>query len=159
MSPVDYFVDLLFRPPAGATTAGGQRSPQSAAVGAGAGGITPSLSQEERAEASRILIRGMSQAALENDDRAYLAQLVSARTGLPADEAQRRVVSVENKAREAVKETADKTAKAGAYFSFWTFMSLLFGGAAATLAAMLGGQIRDAEGHFVKAPPVMAELA
>jgi hypothetical protein len=49
------------------------------------------------------------------------------------------------KAREAVKETADKAAKAGAYFSFWTFMSMLFGGVAATLAGMLGGQLRDAE--------------
>src|SRR5215510_1217403 len=48
----------------------------------------------------------------------------------------------------AAKEAADKTAKAGAYFSFWTFMSLLFGGVAATLAGMLGGQLRDAEGRL-----------
>ena len=55
---------------------------------------------------------------------------------------------VEAKARAAAKEAADKTAKAGAYFSFWTFMSLLFGGVAATLAGMLGGQLRDAEGRL-----------
>ena len=76
----------------------------------------------------------------------YLAQLVSARTGLGPDEAQRRVADVEAKARETIKETADKAAKAGAYFSFWMFMSLLFGGTAATLAGMLGGQLRDDEG-------------
>jgi hypothetical protein len=35
--------------------------------------------------------------------------------------------------------------KAAAYFSFWTFMALLFGGAAATLGGILGGQLRDAE--------------
>jgi len=73
--------------------------------------------------------------------------VVSARTGLPKDEAERRVAEVESKAREAVKDTADKTAKAGAYFSFWTFMSLLFGAVVATLAGMLGGQLRDAEGR------------
>ena len=57
------------------------------------------------------------------------------------------VAEVEGKAREAVKQAADATAKAGAMLSFWTFMSLLFGGAAATLAGMLGGQLRDAGGR------------
>jgi hypothetical protein len=99
----------------------------------------------------RILARGVSQGQLDDSDRAYLAQLVSARVGLPRDEAERRVADVETKAREAVKEAADKTAKAGAMFSFWTFMSLLFGAAAATLAGVLGGQLRDAEGRGAKA--------
>jgi hypothetical protein len=63
------------------------------------------------------------------------------------DEAQRRVTETETKARDNVKEAADKAAKTGAYFSFWTFMSLLFGAVAATLAGMLGGQLRDAEGR------------
>ena len=76
--------------------------------------------------------------------------MVSARTGLPPDESQRRVATAESKAREAVKEAADKTAKAGAYFSFWTFMSLLLGGVAATLAGVLGGQLRDAEGRLAQ---------
>ena len=53
------------------------------------------------------------------------------------------------KAREAVKQAADAVAKAGAMLSFWTFMSLLFGGAAATLAGILGGQLRDADGRMV----------
>jgi hypothetical protein len=117
-----------------------------------AGGTAPAnrqpLSAETRAEVSRILGRSVAQGKLDDADRAYLAQIVSARTGLPQDAAQQRVAMVETKAREAVKEAADKTAKAGAYFSFWTFMSLLFGGAAATLAGMLGGQLRDAEGRL-----------
>ena len=77
--------------------------------------------------------------------RTYLAQLVSMRSGLPQDEAFQRVTMVENDAREAIKSAADKAATAGAFFSFWTFMALLFGGAAATLAGILGGQIRDEE--------------
>jgi hypothetical protein len=52
---------------------------------------------------------------------------------------------VENQARDTVKQAADKAAKAGAFLSFWTFMSLLFGGAAAVLGGMLGGEIRDGD--------------
>ena len=50
-----------------------------------------------------------------------------------------------------MKDAADKTAKTGAYVSFWTFMSLLFGAAAATLAGILGGQLRDTEGRLAPA--------
>jgi hypothetical protein len=144
----DYFVDLLFRPAPRPANAERQASPDT--VGAAPAGARPALDAETRAEVTRILARGVSQAALDENDRAYLAQVVSARTGLPPDEAQRRVATAESKAREAVKEAADKTAKAGAYFSFWTFMSLLLGGAAATLAGVLGGQLRDAEGRLAQ---------
>jgi hypothetical protein len=113
--------------------------------------MQPTLSADTRAEVTRILIRGVGQAALDDNDRAYLAQVISGRTGLAPEEAQRRVAMVESKARETVKEAADKTAKAGAYFSFWTFMSLLFGAAAATLAGILGGQLRDDDGRLVQA--------
>jgi hypothetical protein len=146
---VDYFVDLMFRPNPGAPNATAQGGTDT--VGAAAAGAQPALNAETRAEASRILVRGVSRGALDDNDRAYLAQVVAARTGLAPDEAQRRVATVESKARDLVKEAADKTAKAGAYFSFWTFMSLLFGGAAATLAGMLGGQLRDAEGRLAQA--------
>jgi hypothetical protein len=142
----DYFVDLLFRPGPAPATANAPRP--SDTVGVAAAGAQPALSAETRAEATRVLVRSVAQGRLDDNDRAYLAQVISARTGLPPDEAQRRVTEVEGKAREAAKEAADKTAKAGAYFSFWTFMSLLFGGAAATLAGMLGGQLRDAEGRM-----------
>jgi hypothetical protein len=142
----DYFVDLLFRPDPAPATANAPRP--SDTVGVAAAGAQPALSAETRAEATRVLVRSIAQGRLDDGDRAYLAQVVSARTGLPPDEAQRRVTEVEGKARAAAKEAADKTAKAGAYFSFWTFMSLLFGGAAATLAGMLGGQLRDAEGRM-----------
>jgi hypothetical protein len=142
----DYFVDLLFRPGPAPATANAPRP--SDTVGVAAAGAQPALNTETRAEATRVLVRSIAQGRLDDNDRAYLAQVVSARTGLPPDEAQRRVAEVEGKARAAAKEAADKTAKAGAYFSFWTFMSLLFGGVAATLAGMLGGQLRDAEGRL-----------
>jgi hypothetical protein len=141
-APAEYFVDLLFRPGPGAATAGGQR-PASDTVGIAPAGAQPALSSEARAEVNRILVRSVAQGRLDDNDRAYLARVVAARTGLSPDEAQRRVGEVESKARDA----ADKVAKAGAYLSFWTFMALLFGGTAATLAGMLGGSLRDAEGR------------
>jgi hypothetical protein len=141
-APTEYFVDLLFRPGPGAATANGQR-PASDTVGLAPAGAQPALSNEARAEVNRVLVRSVAQGRLDDSDRAYLAQVVAARTGLSPDEAQRRVAEVESKARDA----ADKATKAGAYLSFWTFMALLFGGTAATLAGMLGGSLRDAEGR------------
>ena len=117
---------------------------EAATVGAASSRPQQPLDAQTRAEINRILARSVIQTQLDDSDRTYLAQLVASRTGLSADEAQKRVGDVENKARDA----ADKTAKAGALFAFWTFMSLLFGGTAATLAGMLGGQLRDAEGRF-----------
>ena len=136
----DYFVDLLFRPAPSTATAGNQR-PSTDTVGIAPAGSQPALSSEARAEVGRILARSVAQARVDDSDRAYLAQVVATRTGLSQEEAQRRVSEVEAKARDA----ADTTAKAVAYFSFWTFMALLFGGAAATLGGILGGQLRDAE--------------
>ena len=141
-APTDYFVDLLFRPSPSTATAAGQR-PGTETVGIAAAGGQPALSSEARAEITRILARSVAQGRIDDSDRAYLAHVVAMRTGLSPDEAQRRVSEVETKARDA----ADKVAKAGAYFSFWVFMALLFGGTAATLAGILGGQLRDAEGR------------
>jgi hypothetical protein len=144
---VDYFVDAMFRPALNGSMAGGGQAPTSAptTVGIGAAGAQPALSPEARAEVSRIVARSVAQGRLDDNDKVYLAQMVSARTGLPPDEAQRRVTETEAKARDNAKDIADKAAKTGAYLSFWTFMSLLFGVVAATLAGMLGGQLRDAE--------------
>ena len=154
-APLDYFVDALFRPAPGAAPAQDQQPQAPATVGTAAIAAQP-LNTESRAEVTRILARGVSEGKLGDNDRAYLAQLVSMRSGLPQDEASQRVTMVENDAREAIKSAADKAATAGAFFSFWTFMALLFGGAAATLAGILGGQIRDEEIRLTEANPSLA---
>ena len=58
-------------------------------------------------------------------------------------ESEQGVGEVESRAREAVKQAAESARKATSYLSFWTFMSLLFGAVAATLGALLGGELRD----------------
>jgi hypothetical protein len=39
---------------------------------------------------------------------------------------------------------------AAAYLSFWTFMALLFGAVAATLAGILGGELRDEDPEITR---------
>src|SRR5262249_28667403 len=131
--------------PASATAGGAPAPSEPGTVGVNTTATPAPLSNETRAEVTRIVLRGLAQGRLDDADRAYLAQVVSARSGMPVEAAGRRVNEVETKARESVKEAADKAAKAGAMFSFWAFMSLLFGGAAATIAGMVGGQLRDEE--------------
>ena len=46
-------------------------------------------------------------------------------------------------AKQDATQAADAARKAAAYVSFWTFMSLLFGAACATLGGVLGGDLRD----------------
>jgi len=129
-----YFVDLLFRP---------ARAPQGSQAAAAPAASSNPTADQTRAEATRLVDRGIAQGGLNDSDRAYLAQLVAQR--MSPDEATRRVTDVENQARDTVKQAADKAAKADAFLSFWTFMSLLFGGAAAVLGGMLGGEIRDGD--------------
>jgi hypothetical protein len=142
-SPINYYVDRIFRgTPSGAQSAGAPNAT------VGVGGSQSSLTNAQRLEATRIMLNGIRNGSIPDADRDYLAQLVAARTGMPQDEAARRVTEVQNQAVAAVRETADNARKAGAYLSFWSFMALLFGAVAATLAGILGGQLRD---DYVKA--------
>jgi hypothetical protein len=99
-----------------------------------------------RAQSTRILLKGLQDGDIAAPDKTYLAQLVSARTGLSQDEAEKRVdaviaqvKAVEVKARQA----ADTARKAGAYLSIFTSLSMLVGAFIACVAAALGGQQRD----------------
>jgi hypothetical protein len=44
---------------------------------------------------------------------------------------------------QTVTTMTEEARKAAAYFSFWSFVALLFGAVAATLAGILGGELRD----------------
>jgi hypothetical protein len=46
-------------------------------------------------------------------------------------------------AADAAATLTDEARKAAAYTSFWSFLALLFGAVAATLAGILGGELRD----------------
>jgi hypothetical protein len=96
--------------------------------------------QAANGEASRLMARGLAPGGeFTTSDRTRLAQLVSARTGLPQAEAEQRV----NTAITQAKIAADEARKAAAKLAFWFAGALLAGGLSAGLAAVEGGRLRD----------------
>ena len=144
-----YDIDKLFRPGSGGAAPG----PAGAAAGStsnAAGSPAPGMdmSSDPRVEAVYIAFHAAANPnqGISADDRAYLAQLVQAQTGVTPDEAQKRVddfvtatVNAENKARAAV----DAARKAAAEASIFTALALLVGAFIASVSAALGGRLRD----------------
>jgi hypothetical protein len=94
---------------------------------------------DARAEAGRILMTGLGRRDIASDDRTYLTRVVSARTGLNANDAGQRVSQVVAEARQA-----NRQARASAIIiGFMTAASLAAGAAAAWFAAEIGGRHRD----------------
>jgi hypothetical protein len=136
--PMGAVLDTLLRPasvaqatpPAGAGTA--PAAPPATRARAAAGDDT-------RAEMSRILASAVTKGSLSTQDRTYLAQLVSQRTGMSQQEAEKRVDDAVTAARQA----ADKARRAAILTGFVTAASLLLSLGAAWWAAVKGGDHRD----------------
>ena len=92
-----------------------------------------------RAEAGRILLAATGRQGITPDDRAYLARLVAARTGLAQPDAERRVEDAITAASTALQ----KARRSAVILGFATAASLLAGAAAAWYAACAGGRHRD----------------
>ena len=73
------------------------------------------------------------------NDRAYIAKVVAARTGLSQADAEKRVNDVVTQA----KADLDAARKAAMQTAIWLTLSLFIGAFSATLAAMEGGGLRD----------------
>jgi hypothetical protein len=92
-----------------------------------------------RSEAGRILLTSSSHSGVSSDDRAYLAQLVTAATGLAGPDAERRVDTVIADARTAISRTRASTI----ILAFSVATALLLGAAAGWVGAETGGRHRD----------------
>jgi hypothetical protein len=102
--------------------------------------------QDARAEAARILARSVTNGSLDPNDRAYLAKLVAARTGISQQDAEKRVDDIMRQMEDAenkAKAAADTARKASAKASFYLFFSMLIGAFIASAAGALGGRQRD----------------
>jgi hypothetical protein len=131
--PTEYFVDVMFRMP---TASPANSSP----ITATQNGADP------KSEASRILVVSTASGSVSAADRSYLGQLVSARTGRPAADAQQHVddvIAQIDQAKAKAKETADKARKVGITTSLLMVLSLIIGAFVASAAAALGGHLRD----------------
>ena len=99
--------------------------------------------RQTRAEGAPPYLTGSLDGETDDDlsaaDRTYVAQMVSAQTGMSTADADKRVADVTNEAKVAV----DQARKAAAKLSMWLTASLLIGAFCASLAAIEGGQLRD----------------
>jgi hypothetical protein len=118
--PGSYDLDVLFR----------GSSPESG----------PAAGVDPRGEAMRILANDLGAGSdVAADDRAYLASLVSARTGIPQADAQARVENFIARSKAAM----DSARRASAAAALFTALSMLVGAFIACVAAALGGSRRD----------------
>ena len=107
---------------------------------------TPATNQDRSAETARILMMGMRNGDVPAADKTYLAQLVSARTGLSQADAAKRVddtIAQEKAAEAKARAAVDSARKAASSLSIYTGLSMLIGALIACAAAALGGQQRD----------------
>jgi hypothetical protein len=130
LDPTVYFTDTLFRVPAGTTAPAAPEGTNAA---------------DTRAEASRILASSVT-GPVSDEDKTYLAQLVSTNTGLPEDQAKARVdqvLTAVDQAKARAAEAAENARKMAVLAAFLTAASFLVSAVGAYWAAMKGGRHRD----------------
>jgi len=101
---------------------------------------------DDKAQTGQIILNGLRTGDIPAPDKTYLAQLVSAQTGVTQDEAGTRVDQMITDAKAAeskIQQTAEATRKAGAALAIFTGLAMLIGAFIACVAAALGGQRRD----------------
>ena len=99
-----------------------------------------------RGETARILVTDLKDGGVSDVDKAYLTQLVSARTELNQADASKRVDDVIAKltaTKEKAKEEIETARKSAMHIAIYTFLSMLIGAFIASAAAALGGRHRD----------------
>ena len=102
--------------------------------------------RDVRGETSRILLNGLRNGSVPDADKNYVAQMIATRTGISQQDAAKRVddaIAQINAAEAKARQAVDTARKAGAYFSIYTFASMLIGAFIACVAAALGGKRRD----------------
>jgi hypothetical protein len=141
INPTDIYVDKLFRPVASQTSASQAAAPPSADTGnANAAAPANTMPGQSRAEILRLWTADFGdKQGFNAADKAYVAQVVAARTGLSREDAEKRVNDVIVEA----KADADAARKGAAKLSLWLTAAMLFGAFAAGLAAVEGGSLRD----------------
>jgi hypothetical protein len=94
---------------------------------------------QTRAEVARILLTASGHSGVATEDRAYLARLVAARTGVAAADAEHRV----DAAIVSARDNLARARKSSVILAFMAGAAALLGAVAAWFAAAYGGQHRD----------------
>jgi hypothetical protein len=137
-NPMDNVLDAMLR--SGASPSASNQQPS----GTQAGAPQPrnqvaSSSAEIRGELSRILTNAVASGSLTAENRSHLATIVSERSGVSQQEAEKRV----DEAISAARTAADKARRAAILSGFVTAAGLLLSLGAAWWAAIKGGEHRD----------------
>jgi hypothetical protein len=101
---------------------------------------------DSRGEVLHIAANAATSGTISEEDRTYLAGLVANKTGVPSDEAQKRVDTFIQSVKDAstqAKATADEARKAAAEAALYTALALLVGAFIASVSAAIGGRLRD----------------
>jgi hypothetical protein len=99
-----------------------------------------------RGEVMHIAASSALSGAVSDEDRTYLANLVASETGVSQDEAQKRVDAFLESLKDAsaqAKAAADEARKSAATAALYTALTLLIGAFIASVAAAVGGHLRD----------------
>lgn len=136
-----YFVDALFRPTDASRL--GTPGPEGDAAAIG--------------QATRVLVQSAADGQISDNDKNYLATLISARTGLSQADAQKRVndvwATIQN-AKTKTQEAVEAARKSAATTALLGALALLLGAFIASVSAILGGKLRDEdEDRWVAAHP------
>ncbi len=99
------------------------------------------VSQDVRAEASRLLMKGVGRQEMPSEDRAHLVRFVAGATGLAPPDAERRVIQVLTEARNSTAQAR----RSAVILGFAAAAALAAAAAAAWVAAGIGGKHRDSE--------------
>lgn len=163
-SMTDGYVDTLLRPAPGRTAGqtpsqANQQAADTATSPIATGQTAPNLQggtinaptapqAVNRGEIGRILATGLGRTGSVSDvDKAYLASVVAARTGLSQQEAEARV----NQTITQAKAAADAARKSARNFSFWIAFAMLAGALSAALASIEGGNLRNRDWYLTDA--------
>jgi hypothetical protein len=150
-----YGADKLFRTPVATPTPGGAMAgPGAAMVGPSAAMSGPGTSMSGRPtdhmdphmEVMHVAAAIVSSGDISADDRAYLASVVAARTGVSAEEAQRRVDAFVAQVKDIearTKAAADAARKVAAQTAIYTALAMILGAFIASVSAAIGGRLRD----------------
>jgi hypothetical protein len=111
-----------------------------------AGSADGSPATDLRMETGHIVANALADGSVPDADRAYLVDQVTARTGISKADAQSRVdafIGTVMQAQAKLKADADAAKKAAAKTSIFLALSMLVGAFIASVAAALGGRLRD----------------
>ncbi len=104
-----------------------------------------------RQELATIFQRNLLTGEFDQEDRQYIANVVSRYTNMTPAEAESRVNQIIDRAEqtmtaaaETAREAADAARQAAAYSSLWVFVAFLLGAFAASFMGTFGGKQRDA---------------